>query len=115
MVEMEPLPLTAVAKYGIQAERIVSILVMSAGEGVVPALTSRMNAWCQTVVGLTPVKPDGRDPAMAVIWEMDTFCRVPLTVTPTSGELLRILVVPEGFLMKKKLGTSPADRRPIAY
>jgi hypothetical protein len=43
VVEIDPLPPTALEKYGTQAERIVSILVMSAEEGVVPFRTKRMN------------------------------------------------------------------------
>jgi hypothetical protein len=60
---------------------------------------------------------------MVRTWEIDTFCRVPLTVTPTWGAQARPPMgsaVPQGFeglgdRTKKKSGTSAAGRSPIAY
>ena len=62
-------------------------------------------------------------PSIVVTWEIDTFCRVPLTVIPASGEQARLpigSVVPQRFAgvgdrTKKKAGTTAASRSPIAH
>jgi len=64
-----------------------------------------------------------RAPAHVMIWDSDTSCLVPDTVTPIWGAQDRSPVAgssiaheaEEGFLTKKKLGTSVEGRSPMMY
>src|SRR2546426_10507033 len=100
---------------------MVSILVVSAFDAVVPPGIRRMNACFQVVVGLIPENPllGARVPSTAMTWPRETFWRVPETVTPSFGAQDRSpteeskikQLAGEGFRMKKKSGTWSVWRR----
>ncbi len=92
-------------------------MVRSAWGAVVPAGTRRIKACFQVVVGLTLEKPvlGDRAPSHVTTWLTVTSFRVPVTVTPVWGELLRVFVVPVGLSTKKNVETSAAERKPMMY